>query len=234
MEKHIQYAALVNARKACRRCDGMRNPSVLKEGRFDSDQIGPWTKWLGDLNASVMVIGQEWGDGNAFLAQSGRDSSTSATNIMLRELLGSMGIEVPAVDNPSDQCGVFLTNAALCMKDNGCQAPVQDSWFRVCGQTFLRPQIELVQPRIVIALGQRAFMAVRGAYGQSSPSRFRDAVDGPSLVLPNGSLLFAVYHCGQRILNTHRKRAQQFADWQRIGEAVRSGGKRVRSIFLEG
>ena len=30
----------------------------------------------------------------------------------------------------------------------------------------------------------------------------------------------AVYHCGARILNTHRKREQQLDDWQRIGRVL--------------
>jgi len=115
---------------------------------------------------------------------------------------------------------VFLTNAALCMKEHGCQGPVQTSWFRTCGETFLRPQVELVSPLVVIALGQRAFNGLLWAYGRNGPSRYRDAVEAPGFELPNGSTLFAVYHCGRRILNTHRNEEQQFEDWRRVAAVL--------------
>lgn len=221
MDKAAEYAALVVKRKRCGLCLGLENPAIIQEGQFDSPHIGPWTAWLGDLNASVMVVGQEWGDRQAFVAQNGRDSARSATNVMLRELLRSIGIEVPNVGEPSHDCGVFITNAALCLKVGGCQGPVTSSWFRQCGVAFLRPQVELVRPRVAITLGQRAYSGLLQAYGMTCPSRYRDSVEGPGVSLPHGTRVFAVYHCGRRVLNTHRDREQQFRDWQRIRPALK-------------
>ncbi len=46
----------------------------------------------------------------------------------------------------------------------------------------------------------------------------RDRVGTP---IPSGSRVFAVYHCGSRILNTGRRPMDaQLADWHRIGEAL--------------
>jgi uracil-DNA glycosylase len=171
-----------------------------------------------------MVIGQEWGDQHAFLSQRGVDLPSSATNAMLRELLESIGIRVPPAGAPSHDSGVFLTNAALCLKDEGCQGPVRPEWFRECGVHFLRAQVELVMPRVVISLGQQAYIGLLASYGLLPAARFLDAVEGPGVVLPGGPHLFAVYHCGRRILNTHRKREQQFQDWRRIGVTLQQGG----------
>ncbi len=214
--KEEAYRVLVQRRKACRLCSGMENPSDVSAGSFDSDQIGPWTRWLGDLNAEVMLVGQEWGDRAAFLRQQGLDSPNSATNRLLRELLASVGVEVPEASDGTADVGVFLTNAALCLKDQGCQGPVRSDWFTNCGEHFLRPQIELVRPKVVITIGERAYRGVTHSFGIAGPKRFRDAVEGPGIELPNGSLLVPVYHCSQRILNTHRQTAQQFLDWARV------------------
>ncbi|MBL8998301.1 MAG: uracil-DNA glycosylase family protein [Gemmatimonadetes bacterium] len=216
-----QYESLVAARKACTRCTtkDFLNPSAPSLSRWDSDQMGPWTRWLGDLDARVMVVGQEWGDTRAFKKQKGWDLASSATNRRLRELLRTAGVEVPDVSEERGDSGVFLTNAALCLKRGGCQAPVRDEWFSNCGAAFLRPQIELVSPRVVVTLGERAYSAVTEAFGIPR-LRFRDAVDGAPVRLPNGSVLVPVYHCGMRIRNTHRRDPQQLTDWVRVRQAL--------------
>ena len=49
---------------------------------------------------------------------------------------------------------------------------------------------------------------------------FRAAVEGPGTPLPGGPIAFAVYHCGRRILNTHRNGEKQVKDWRRIAIAL--------------
>jgi uracil-DNA glycosylase len=216
------YRRLVTRRKQCGQRDGLANASVIRNGSLDAEEIGPWTRWLGDLNARVLVVGQDWGDQKAFERQGGLDLPTSATNPMLRRLLASIGVDVPDVGVAAAPAGVFLTNAALCLKEQGCQGPVRYEWFETCGQSFLGPQIDLVQPKVVVCLGERAYRAVVSAYQLTAADSFRGSVEGPGVTLPNGSIMFAVYHCGRRILNTHRNADAQFRDWRRIAMALRT------------
>ena len=90
-DRSSRYLKLVTERKACTECEGITNASAMHNGKFDSDQIGPWSRWLGDLEARVLVVGQDWGDRRAFVTQEGRDSAKSATNRMLQSLLASIG-----------------------------------------------------------------------------------------------------------------------------------------------
>jgi uracil-DNA glycosylase family 4 len=214
------YRQLVQARKSCKACVDLRNAAEIEYGVFDSSHIGPWSRWLGDLNAKVMVIGQEWGDWHAFIKQQGDNGAYSATNEFLRELLLSIGVDTKDSRDTTQVAGVFLTNAVLCFKDEGCQGPVRDEWFANCGRRFLRPQIELIQPKAVVCLGERAFRAVLAAFEIPCTLSFRSAVDDSGTLLPSGSTAFAVYHCGRRILNTHRSRPQQLADWKRIASVL--------------
>ena len=73
-DKDILYAALVQERKACRLCEqiGLTNPAVAELIDIDAPQVGPWTRWLGNLKADLMIVGQEWGDVNQFRRQKGR------------------------------------------------------------------------------------------------------------------------------------------------------------------
>ena len=215
--KSAQYEALVASRKACRKCAdaGLTNPVCVQAGAFDGPDIGPWTRWNGDLNARVLVVGQDWGDVASLVRQRGLDND-SATNKMLRELLAAVGLLVKAPPEQAPRSGIFLTNAALCLKDGGAQAAVRLEWITNCADAFLKQQIDLVRPKVVVTLGERAFLAVRHAF-RLRPISFRRAVNKfAHIALPNGSQLVPVYHCGQRILNTHRKRDAQFEDWLRV------------------
>ncbi len=219
-DKLRAYRNLVGVRKSCSLCAGLINPSRSASGIYDGDEIGPWTRWEGDLDASVMVVGQDWGDEQGFKRQKGLDSSNSSTNRTLRDLLASVGVRVDTPTNQTQRVGVFFTNAILCLKQGGAQAHVRPQWFRNCGCHFLRPQIDLVHPKVVVCLGEQAYRAVLAAY-DLRPSRFRDAVGAaPPTVLPNGIAVVAVYHCSQRILNTHRDIEGQRRDWRRVAQVL--------------
>lgn len=215
--KAAAYRSMVMSRKACTLCtsSGLTNPAAPSLASLDAGEIGPWTRWQGDLDAAVLVVGQDWGDVASFLRQGGVDTE-SPTNRMLRELLAYVGVSILPPPGAGQRMGVFLTNAILCLKQGGAQAPVRDEWFTNCGQAFLRGQIELVHPKVVVTLGERAYRAIAGAFALA-PQVFRIAVESSAVVrLVPGTVLVPVYHCGQRTLNTHRKRDAQFRDWNRV------------------
>ena len=214
--KHTQYAALVAERKRCHRCEGLRNPAESELSVFDSKEIGPWSRLHGDLDANVMVIGQDWGDVRYYNENKGLDKPGNPTTQTLAKLLQEIGLDISLTEYDTGSRGLFLTNAILCLKQGGLQGLVQQKWFEQCGSNFLRRQIEIVAPRVAIALGQKACGAALSAFGLC-PAPLREAVeDEAGTALPNGTRLFAVYHCGQRTLNTHRHLAQQQQDWRRV------------------
>jgi DNA polymerase len=221
--KESSYREIVLARKNCRICSGLKNPCDVAGGQFDCDEIGAWTRWQGNLNADVMVVGQDWGDVEHFVQFRGIDPMNGRSNRTLMHLLSSIGLPIDPITEMSKGRGtVFLTNAILCLKNGGMQAPVDPGWFQTCGTKFLRRQVEIVSPKVVIGLGQRAFDAVLFSFGLRLLP-FRAAVDAPrGVLLPTGSELFAVYHCSPRILNTHRNLPQQLLDWQRIRRVIES------------
>jgi uracil-DNA glycosylase len=113
-----------------------------------------------------------------------------------------------------------MTNAILCLKDGGMQAKVRHEWFANCGNRFLRPTIDLIAPKVVVTLGERAYCAVMAAYG-TPQIPFRKAVERPDgFRLADRTTCVPVYHCGARILNTHRPYGRQVCDWKRVLAAL--------------
>ena len=68
-------------------CVGLCNPSAKELRHFDSDEIGPWTRLHGDLNASLMVIGQDWGDVDYFVSNGGLDKLNNPTSQLLYDVI---------------------------------------------------------------------------------------------------------------------------------------------------
>jgi uracil-DNA glycosylase family 4 len=136
-------------------------------------------------------------------------------------LLRSIGFEIPAAhvgDTDGGPC--FFTNAVLCLKQGGMQAKVRQEWFANCGSRFLRPTIDLIAPRVVVTLGERAYRAVSSVYG-APPTVFRKAVDrSHGFRLSDGIICVPVYHCAARVVNKDRKMSQQIRDWERVRRAL--------------
>ena len=220
--KHFQYAELVSNRKQCRRCVGLRNPAEPELAEFDSCEIGPWSRLHGDLNAPLMIIGQDWGDVRYFQAHQGLDDLRNPTMQVLEMLLRGINHPVSLSAYNANPQGIFLTNAVLCLKEGGLQGKVQREWFVNCGIHFLEAQIRLVAPRVVVTLGNLAFQATLAAFSLEKRPLRKSVDDEAPILLPNGAQLVPVYHCGRRILNTHRCFKQQEVDWQRVGKALGS------------
>jgi hypothetical protein len=60
-EKTTANRQLVNERKECHACSGLTNPEACGNSSFDSDHVGPMSLWQGNLDADLMIVGQDWG-----------------------------------------------------------------------------------------------------------------------------------------------------------------------------
>jgi DNA polymerase len=220
--KVTRYLELVEDRKICRACKNpanpsqdLTNPSEIQGGAFDSDEIGPWSRWQGNLDAELMVVAQDWGDVGWFVREKGCPTNYSKANTTLVELVGEAGFSIGLPYQTSGKGTLFFTNAVLCMKQGNASARVPAEWFRICGAKFLRPLIDIVRPMVIACVGKPAYETVLRAHG-IQPGNFREAVDCQEPTqLPGGAAVFAMYHCGA-LGQTHRNRDAQRKDWRRI------------------
>lgn len=218
MNTSPQYSTLVSQRKQCRACPRLMNPAAIDGGIFDSDHIGPYSRWQGNLDARLVVVAQDFADVDTFRRVQGWPGERVQTNLTLVKLLEAAGIDVlpPRMGVSDDR--VFFTNAVLCLKAGNMQAAVPKKYFHTCGERFLRPIIELVAPAAVATLGVGALDAVLYAFGKRRSVGFRELMQqGEVFDLMETCRLFPMYHPSRTVLNTTRPLAQQTEDWKRLG-----------------
>jgi len=116
---------------------------------------------------------------------------------------------------------VFVTNAVLCnpRDENGNNSSPSKVEIHNCSE-FLRRQIDLVNPSLVVTLGNVALSAASAIEKHS----FGLARNVRALARWYGRRLIPIYHPGQRAL-LHRSFANQLADYQFVAEALRRPAK---------
>ena len=219
LDKLELYEQLVKKRKNCAKCLSLNltNPSACAGGQYDADHIGPWTSWHGDLDADLMIVGQDWGGSDYYIDQKGIETDDNDTNINLQILLASIGYKVALPREPRRPAKLFFTNAVLCLKQGRLTGRVRSQCFINCGRAFLRPQIELVQPKVVVTLGFSAYKAVVRAFGHRPRTSMRDAVQTTAVL--GRATLVPVYHCGY-LGSLSRSLSEQKKDWERVAGAI--------------
>lgn len=188
------FATLVSEVQACRKCDRMAGSArVLNHG-------------AGNLRAKAMFIGEAPGRLGADETELPFHGDTAGNNF--EELLELAGL---------DRSELFITNSVLCnpkdAKGNN-STPIGLELSNCSG--FLRRQVNLVDPPIVVTLGAIALEAV-------------GAIEPHGLTLREhvrtqhnwyGRILIPLYHPGQRAM-VHRSLANQRSDYQFVAEVIR-------------
>jgi Uracil-DNA glycosylase len=212
--KNKKYINLVEKRKSFKFAD-LKNPSEIENGIYDKEHsIGPWSLWQGNLDAEILVIGQDWGDVNYYLDNKGIDADNNPTNRNLIELFKTLNIDIGTPSDPNKSAPVFFTNAILGIKYNGMSSKVKASWVKECTNEFLKPLIEIIEPKIIITLGTYAFKAVKDLYKLKEKPVLKDLINRDPIEVEDKKI-FAFYHCGGLGL-ANRKLELQKEDWNRV------------------
>lgn len=215
MNKKTKYEQLVEKRKQFQFSDGLLNPSQIENGIYDRNHIGPWSVWQGNLNAKILLIGQDWSDINYFIDNEGRDLDENPTNKNLIELFQVLKIDIGSPSQSKLEAPTFFTNAILGIKTKGKMAgKVSTSWARESTIAFLIPLLEIIEPEIIITLGTIAYNEIAFVY--SLPRRpLKNLIEKNPIHLNDNKLLYAQYHCGGLGL-ANRSLALQKEDWGKI------------------
>lgn len=210
--KHSTFGTLIAEVRACTKCERMCNSArVLNYS-------------AGNLNADLFFVGEAPGRLGADETEVPFHGDTAGKNF--EDLLSFAGI------NRSD---IFVTNAVLCnpkdkQGNNATPTPAE----AINCQPFLRRQIELVNPKIVVALGNTALRALSGI--EHHVLSLRQHVRTKHAWF--GRLLMPLYHPGQRAM-IHRSFANQRSDyqfvaeeWRRLSQSRRKSSGATRSDVL--
>jgi uracil-DNA glycosylase family 4 len=190
------FAALVRESSTCTRCPAMCGRQAVL------------SNLNGSIDAQIMFVGEAPGRKGADRTRVPFSGDQSGAN--LERFMRSIQL-------PREQ--VFITSAALCnpRTDSGAnRKPTQKELSNCSG--FLRRTIELVNPRIVVALGSVALEALKRLHSHQLNLKDHAAqIHGW-----DGRLLVPIYHPSPQVLASHRREQQQLSDYQVVAKALMS------------
>jgi DNA polymerase len=193
-QRQKAFAALVAEAAECRRCPAMCGRSAVLSERN------------GRTGARVMFVGEapgRQGGDRTRVPFSGDQSGRNFTRYLA-------SINLARED-------LFITNAALCnpRSETGANRKPTRAEVLNCSE-FLRRQIEVVGPKVIVTLGAVSLAALRAVeYHRLS---LRDSVG--QIHTWHGRLLVPLYHPSPQVLASHRREAAQLEDYKSVARAL--------------
>ncbi|MBO5213520.1 MAG: hypothetical protein J6B86_01960 [Clostridia bacterium] len=196
----------------------------------DTPYINLWNLWQGNLDADILVIGQDYGQKEHspdFDRRYGDDSNPTDKN--LKELFQS----VLKINPDEKKEPLFFTNMANCYRKNSTSGAIHDGCISICANKFMARLIRIVEPKIIIVLGRRAFDAMfclEGLPLKCTPNPNGLKTDTFEAMLQafyqlevNGKTIdvFPVYHPGF-YSQKNRSMDLQKMDWERIAKCYQA------------
>jgi restriction system protein len=208
--KEARLSKLVSIRRAARPTGHFRL-SDFHDGFYECDFVSPWTKSANNLNADIMLVAQDWASSEFLsrekdyrIAKLGHDEALP-TNRNLAHLL-SKYFQISFRDT-------YATNLFPFIKPGAMNASIKPrSLLRECAKTYLIPQIEIVQPKMVICLGGLAFEILRTVLGLPPLKGVEQTAKPGGHTKIGSSEIYGVAHTGQLGMN-NRGRLNVERDW---------------------
>src|SRR5829696_1594971 len=193
-DRQEQFDALAAEAAACRRCEAMCGRSAVLSARN------------GRVGASVMFVGEAPGRQGGDRTRVPFAGDQSGRNFS--RYIASIGLA---------RAEVFITNSALCNPRSATGAnrkPTREELSN-CSD-FLRWQVEVIDPRVVVTLGAVALAALRAV--EYHPFTLKENVG--QVQTWRGRLLVPLYHPSPQVLASHRREPQQLEDYRSVARAL--------------
>ena len=224
MSKILRYKELILKFKDHKFIDpDLINPHTLDTSFIDLKVLSPWELWHNDLDANVMLIGQDYSNIDYFLTK--RDENgwvPDKTDQQIRKLFHNLNLGDIGLPSSKQEKPLFFTNAVLGMKKGTKSKGIKSKWYQETGE-YLAELIAIVQPKYILTLGQTPYKAICHAHKIHAPQeRIGDLIDRNGKHPKIGqSELFVVAHCSP-LGQVTRPIKQQEQDWFKIGQIIAS------------
>lgn len=212
--------------------------SLILKPLHASNKLGNFDKLCGRVQNCVLCPRMK--DSARILSLS--SGSLDAKVIFIGEAPGRLGADTTGIPFHGDKAGnnfealldfvgisredIFITNAVLCnpKDDSGNNATPSLDEIARCSN-FLRQQIDLINPAIVVTLGANALKAT--SLIEEHTLLVRETVRTSNMWY--GRQLIPLYHPGQRAM-IHRSFANQRSDYQFVADEMKRLGLKKREV----
>ncbi len=208
MDKLVQLQNLARKRQKTIR-EGYKNIGDFHNGIYECNFVSPYTKSAGKVNASIMIMLQDWLGVDKLSGPIIQDAidlghlPSLPTNKRLKELLAHH-LNLSLSDT-------YATNLFPIIKYGNLSATIPFKDMIWAAQQFGIPQIEIVQPDIVVCLGLKTFNALRKSVGLLSCPTIGIAIE--SVFAIGKSKIFCQAHTGM-LGQIGRGYEQVESDWR--------------------
>jgi uracil-DNA glycosylase family 4 len=122
---------------------------------------------------------------------------------------------------------VFVSNAVLCnpLTPNGRNSSPRPIEIKNCS-SYLRAQIELIKPAVLVTLGAVALKSVAMLHGL----RLKLSVHHRHLIPLGHATLIPLFHPSPRVMNTRRSRTQQLRDFRLVKHVLALKGRTFAGV----
>lgn len=202
MNKNKELLVLAKLRKATR-YDGYNSIADYEDGYYECDYVSPYSKSAHNVNAEVFVILQDWSsdenmDGKCEETNRLGYTPCVKTNIKLIDLLKKhLSLELKET---------YATNLFPFIKMGGMSANIPIKDMRKSAEQFTLPMMDIIEPKISIALGRKTFDALSDACKDKKGST------SESFIYKN-TKVFHQPHPAARITNVEKERR-----WEEMNE----------------
>lgn len=195
MEKQQRFDQLAAEAATCVACERMR------------DRLAVLSPLNGSIHPRVMFIAEAPGRNGADRTRIPFHGDKSGETF--KALLASIGLT---------RQEIFITNSVMCSprKPSGANDKPTKAEIRNCS-SFLRQQIELINPPVIATLGAVALDALK----LIEPHNFTLREHAAQILNWNGQRLVPLYHPSPQVIITVRNLEEQMRDYQALLHAMR-------------
>lgn len=142
------------------RYEGYNNIADYEDGFHECDYVSPYSKSAHNVNADVLVILQDWSSDESMPGKCEKTNSLGYspsvnTNVKLIDLL-KKHLHLKLEDT-------YATNLFPFIKMGGMSAGIPERIMRRAAEQFTLPMIDILKPKITIALGRKTYNAIYDA-----------------------------------------------------------------------
>lgn len=217
VQKRELLQSLALKRRVGRQWPKYKKIGCYHGGAYECDHVSPYTKTAGNVNASVLVILQDWAS-DKFLAgtfdpelrDKGRSLEVRSNRTLERLLREHFDLALAET---------YATNLFPFVKPGKMNSRVPQEDLRRVAEEFAWPQVEIVQPRLVVCLGLSVFNAISNCLGAKRHSHIQDAIT--TNLRYNGIQIYCQAHPGPQGQNNRNRGGIERvrSDWKQMKRA---------------